>query len=117
VRNFCWLCFCQEDWTDDDVGVIVESAATINARNMGSENSREFSQDSETTPGESVYSSDEEPDVSAQSRDANEEGAVYLLINQQFIRQASMISGLKAELEWFVKMYNKVLSTRLSDLR
>ncbi len=49
---------------------------TINARNMGSENSREFSQDSATTPGESVYSSDEEPDVMAQSR---EEGAVYRL--------------------------------------
>jgi len=38
--------FWQEDLTDDDVGVIVESAATINARDMGSENSREFSQDS-----------------------------------------------------------------------
>jgi len=42
--------FCQEDWTDDDMGVIVESAATINARDMGSENSREFFQDSATTP-------------------------------------------------------------------
>ncbi len=62
--------FCQEDWTDDDVGVMVESAATIMVRNMGSENSREFSQDSETTPGESVVSSDEEPDVIAQSREA-----------------------------------------------
>jgi len=28
--------------------------------NIGSENSREFCQHSETTPGESVYSSDEE---------------------------------------------------------
>jgi len=36
---------------------------------MGSENSREFSQDCETTPVESVYSSDEEPDVIAQSRE------------------------------------------------
>jgi len=51
------------------VGVMVESAATINARDMGSENSREFSQDCETAPGESVYASDEEPDVIAQSRE------------------------------------------------
>jgi len=36
-----------------DVGVIAESAATINARNINSENSREFSQDSATTRGES----------------------------------------------------------------
>jgi len=71
--------FCQEDWTDDNVGVIVESAATIIARNMGSENSREFSQGSETTPGESVYASDEEPDVIAQSREVYEEDAVYRL--------------------------------------
>jgi len=61
--------FCQEDWTDDDVGVIVESAATINARNMDSENSREFSQESATTPDESIYSSDEEPEVIAQSHE------------------------------------------------
>jgi len=71
--------FCQEDWTDDNVGVIVESAATINARNMGSENSREFSQDSATTPAESAYAFDKEPDVIAQSREINEEGAVYRL--------------------------------------
>jgi len=43
-------------------GVIIEPAATIIARNMGSENSREFCQDSETTSGESIYSSVEEPD-------------------------------------------------------
>jgi len=58
---------------EDDVGVIVESAATINAR----ENSREFSQGSATTPGESVYFSDEEPEVIAQSREVNQQGAVY----------------------------------------
>jgi len=61
--------FCQEDWTDDDVDVIVESAATINSRNIDSENSREFGQDSESTPIETVYSSDEEPDVIAQSHE------------------------------------------------
>jgi len=36
-------------------GPIVESAATINARDLGSEKSREFSQDSATTPGEFDY--------------------------------------------------------------
>jgi len=36
---------------------------------MGTENSREFCQDSATTPDESVYFTDKEPDVIAQSRD------------------------------------------------
>jgi len=46
---------------------------------MGSGNSREFCQDSETTPGEPVVSSDEEPDVIAQPREINEEAAIYRL--------------------------------------
>ena len=71
--------FCQEDWTDDDVGIKDESAATINTHTIDAENSREFDQDFETTPGESFYSSDEAPDVIAQSHEINEEGAVYRL--------------------------------------
>jgi len=49
--------------------VVTPGMATSPGLLMDSENSREFSQDSEATPGESVVSSDEKPDDTAQSRE------------------------------------------------
>ncbi len=72
--------FCQEDWTDDEEGAIVESAATIYTHNVDAENSRAFDQDSNTISDESVYPSEMgSPDVITQSREINEEGAYYRL--------------------------------------